>query len=497
VRTFPPASAVNLTLVPPTLFVLFGATGDLARRKIAPALFNLFLGGELPERFRLLCVGRRGWDAARMADQLEEGVTRYSRRGAPAPEAWASFRSHVTYFEADLLAQESYARLGEQVAAAAREWGAPPEVVLYLAVPPDLMTAVTDGLGSAGLAADREHARVVVEKPLGRDLDSFRAINGQLGRHFLESQIFRIDHYLGKETVQNVLALRFGNPMFEPVWNRQFVDHVVVTVAEREGIGSRGGYYEEAGALRDMVQNHLLQLLCLVAMEPPSDYSAMDLRNHKMDVLRAIVPIDPEAVATAAVRGQYRGYRQEPGVAAASNVETFAALKLEIENWRWQGVPFYLRSGKCMREELSEIAIRFRRVPHCFFPACEGLNGQPAELLFQIKPVEGVTVHMMAKVPGYRLELRPVSMRFEYAQDFGADIPEAYETLLRDVLLGDPTLFMRSDQVEAAWALLEPVLRAWGRLAGPPPDYEPGSWGPEAARALIEKDGRQWNYPVS
>jgi glucose-6-phosphate 1-dehydrogenase len=476
---------------------MFGATGDLARRKVVPALFNLFLAGELPERFRLLCIGRRGWDVDRMADQLAEGVARYSRRGAPAPEAWGSFRTRIAYLEADLLAKESYARLGEQVAATAREWGAPPEVVFYLAVPPDLVTAVTDGLGRAGLAADRGHARVVVEKPMGRDLDSFRAINGQLGRHFLESQIFRIDHYLGKETVQNVLALRFGNPMFEPVWNRQFVDHVVVTVSEREGIGSRGGYYEEAGALRDMVQNHLLQLLCLVAMEPPSDYSATDLRNHKMDVLRAIVPFDPGEVERAAIRGQYRGYRQEQGVAAASSVETFAALKLAIENWRWQGVPFYLRSGKRMQEDLSEIAIRFRRVPHCFFPACEGLNGQPAELLFQIKPVEGVTVHMMAKVPGYRLELRPVSMRFDYAQDFGAEIPEAYETLLRDVLLGDPALFMRADQVESAWALLDPVLRAWERSATPCPEYEPGSWGPQAADTLIERDGRQWIYPVS
>jgi glucose-6-phosphate 1-dehydrogenase len=441
-----------------------------------------------------------------LSTDYQEAVTRFSRSGAPEAHHWNSFADKLTYLRADLQSPQTYADLAERIRACAHGWNTVPDVIQYLALPPQLFVPVTEGLGQAGLAADRIRARVVLEKPLGRDLASFCAVNTALRRWFDESQIFRIDHYLGKETVQNILALRFGNPMFEPVWNRQFVDHVAITVAEQDGIGGRGGYYETAGALRDMVQNHLMQLLCLVAMEPPSVYTAEQLRNRKMDVMQAIAPISKDEVARVAVRGQYEGahsagefwraYRDEPGVAADSLVETYAALRLSIENWRWQGVPFYLRSGKRLAEDCSEIAIRFRRVPHCFFPNCVGLNEQPAELLFQIKPIQGVAMRFAAKVPGYAMVLQTMALRFNYEQVFGRAIPEAYETLLREVFRGDSMLFMRADQVEAAWALLEPVLHVWAEEEPAFPNYAPGSWGPTASDQLLATEGRAWRYPV-
>jgi len=490
-----------ITPLPPTVFVLFGATGDLAHKKILPALYNLFRGGELPERFALICLGRRESDVTQLAEEYGQAVTRHSRCGAPEATLWGRFRDSLHYLQADLGTAETYAQLAVRVRTLAEPWPAPVEVIYYLAIPPTLFATVAEGLGRAGLA--RDGARVVVEKPLGRDLASFRAVDGQLRRFFREEQIFRIDHYLGKETVQNVLALRFGNPMFEPVWNRQFVDHVAITVAERDGIEGRGGYYEQAGALRDMVQNHLMQLLCLVAMEPPSLYGAEQLRNRKLDVLEAIAPITTGEVAQVAVRGQYgpaatgdmQGYRAEASVAGDSVVETYAALRLVIENWRWQGVPFYLRSGKRLAEDRSEIAIRFRRVPHCFFPNCVGLNAQPAQLIFRIKPGQGVVIRFAAKVPGYVPELRTMELDFSYEQLFGRAIPEAYETLLRDVIRGDPTLFMRADQVQAAWGIVAPVLEAWDAEQPRFPNYAAGSWGPEAADTLLQAGGHAWSYP--
>jgi glucose-6-phosphate 1-dehydrogenase len=348
---------------------------------------------------------------------------------------------------------------------------------------------------------------VVVEKPLGNDLKSFHEINDALCRVFEERQLFRIDHFLGKETVQNILAMRFANPIFEPIWNRRYVDHVTITVTETLGVEKRGGYYEHAGALRDMVQNHLLQLLCLVAMEPPVAYDADDIRGRKVDVLHAVRPIPQDAVAAFAARGQYaegwiRGeklpaYRDEPGVDPHSNTETYAALKLYVDNWRWQGVPFYLRTGKRLTADVSEISIRFRNVPHQAFPASAGLNAQPTRLVIQISPDQGIVLKFMAKEPGSHLRLRPVDMRFSYKEAFRVDIPAAYETLLRDVMVGDATLFMRTDQVEAAWKLLMPILDVWAENpAADFPNYVAGAWGPESADLLVARDGNSWLTPT-
>jgi glucose-6-phosphate 1-dehydrogenase len=490
-----------------TLFVLFGAGGDLSWRLIVPALFNLFLDGHLPKRFFLLGVDRADYTDVTLADHYHLGVTENSRRGAPPQAAWQEFAKLIQYRQFDITDTAAYARLGEQLLVQERAWGGPAERVFYLATPPSLFEPVARGLGGAGLAEDREHVRIVVEKPLGHDWTSFRDINRALCRNFTEPQVFRIDHFLGKETVQNILAMRFANPMFEPIWNRRYVDHVTVTVAETLGVEHRGGYYEHAGALRDMVQNHLLQLLCLVAMEPPVAYDANDVRGKKLDVLRALRSIPHDAVPEFAARGQYGegwihgshmpGYRDEPDVDRRSNAETYAALKLYVDNWRWQGVPFYLRTGKRMAADVSEISIRFRDVPHRAFPAQVGLNAQPARLIIQMQPEQGIVLKFMAKEPGSPLRLRPVDMRFSYQEAFQRSSPDAYETLLWDVMMGDATLFMSADQVETAWQLLMPVLEVWADNPAPDfPNYAAGSWGPESAEALIARDGKSWLTPT-
>ena len=490
-----------------TQFVLFGAGGDLSWRLIVPALFDLFVDGRLPERFVLFGVGRSDMGSEALAHHYLEGVALYSRAGKPAEEAWSRFSGMIRHVRADISDPASFARLGEVLASCDQAWNSKADRVFYLATPPALFEPVVCNLGTAGLAQDRERARIVVEKPLGRDLDSFREINQVLCRYFSEQQIFRIDHFLGKETVQNILAMRFANPIFEPIWNRRYVDHVTITVAETLGVEKRGGFYEHAGALRDMVQNHLLQLLCLVAMEPPAAYEADHIRDRKVDVLHALRPITRETVVQHAARGQYGegwiqgahlpGYRDEPDVAPHSNVETYAALKLYVDNWRWQGVPFYLRTGKRLAAAVSEISIRFRDVPHHAFPASAGLNTQPVRMVIQIQPEQGIVFKFMAKEPGSELRLRPVDMRFSYKEAFGADSPAAYETLLWDVMTGDATLFMRADQVEAAWAFVMPILEVWGENPAPDfPNYGTGSWGPEAAVSLIARDGNNWLTPT-
>jgi glucose-6-phosphate 1-dehydrogenase len=483
-------------------FILFGAMGDLAWRLIGPALFNLHLDAQLPPHFSLVGVDRE-LSADGLRERLRDGVRRFSRSGGPADEAWDAFAGCVDVCQMDLREASHYQQLQQQLEA---QEGSADARIFYLAIPPTLFGAVADGLGHAGLHSDRARARIVVEKPLGDSLSAFRDIDRTLRAHFEESQIYRMDHFLGKETVQNILALRFANPIFEPVWNRRYIDHVTVTVAEDIGVGHRAGYYERAGALRDMVQNHLMQLMCLVAMEAPVAYDAEDIRNKKLDVLRACRPIPADNITAFAVRGQYGpgwikgehvpAYRAEDGIAEHSNTETYAAIKLLVDNWRWQDVPFYLRTGKRMTETVSEISIRFRDVPHNAFPAATGLNAQPVRLVIQIQPQEGIILKFMAKEPGNPLRLGPVNMRFSYDDAFGKSSPGAYETLLRDLMLADATLFMRADQVEAAWRLLMPVVEAWESNPAPDfPNYPAGSWGPEAAERLIARDGRAWLVP--
>ena len=490
-----------------TVFVLFGAAGDLSWRLIVPALFNLHLDGHLPPRFQLLGVDRADYSSTALADHYRQGVTQHARRGAPTEEAWQAFAAHLAYQRADAFDPAAYAQIGAALQAQDQAWGGPAARVFYLATPPSLFEPVARGLGGAGLAGDRDRVRIVVEKPLGRDLASSREINAAIGDVFTETQVFRIDHFLGKETLQNVLAMRFANPIFEPIWNRRYVDHVAITVAETLGVEHRGGYYERAGALRDMVQNHLLQILCLVAMEPPVAYGARDVRARKLDVLRALRPIPRDRVPEFAVRGQYGvgtidgdavpAYRDEPDVDRGSTTETYAALKLQIDNWRWQDVPFFVRTGKRMAAAVWEISIRFRDVPHRAFPASADPDAPPARLVVQMQPEQGIVLKFMAKVPGSPLRLQPVDMRFNYAEAFQRRSPDAYETLLRDVMIGDATLFMSADQVEASWQLLMPVLEAWAEDEAPEfPNYAAGSWGPPSADALATGAGRSWLTPT-
>ena len=492
----------------PTFLVIFGAAGDLTRRKLIPALYHLFLDRWLPERFAVIGVDRAAMDLAAFRRHLREGVDQFSRRGKSEQEAWDRFALHLTaYLSDDLESKATYAALADRLASQAKEWGARANPLFYLAIPPTQVRTVGEQLGRAHLARECAGARIVLEKPFGRDLPSARALNRLLTDLFDESQLYRIDHYLGKETVQNILAFRFANALFEPIWDRRYIDHVQITVAEQVGVGHRGGYYDHAGALRDMVQNHLLQILCPVGMEPPLSFHADEIRNKKLDLLRAIRPLPQTDLARFAVRGQYGkgwiegesapAYRDEPGVAPDSSTETFAALKLWIDNWRWQDVPFYLRTGKRMPVKISEVLIQFRPVPHQTFPRSAVAAWRPNHLILGIQPTEGIFLHFQAKRPGPIMRLSPVEMRFTYQDAFKVLPPEAYETLLLDVMWGDATLFMRADQVEAAWSVITPVLQAWEGSPAPTfPNYPAGSWGPEAAEALIARDGRSWLQPT-
>ncbi len=486
------------------VFVLFGATGDLAWRKIVPALFDLYLDGLLPARFRLLGIGRRDQGAEALRTHLLDGVQRHARH--PVGDAqWRAFAVQLDYLRADAADTAAFHAIGDAISACERQLGGQAERIYYLATPPSLFAPIATGLAGAGLAAGPELTRLVVEKPIGEDLASFDRINGTICSHFPEPAVFRIDHFLGNETVQNILAFRFANPMFEPIWDRRYIDHVAVSVTEQVGVESRGGYYDRVGALRDMVQNHLLQLVTMVAMEPPLVYGAEDLRRNKSDTLRAIRDIPRDRVDEFAARGQYEAgviggapaaaYREEADVPQDSRTETFAALKLYIDNWRWQGVPFFLRTGKRLAETISEISVRFRPVPHCTFPCAPGLNAQPGRLVIRLKPEEGIALKFAAKEPGAPLRLAPVEMRFSYRHAFGRETPAPYETLIRDLLAGDCTHFMRADQVRRAWELVTPVLEAWATSPARPEAYPAGSWGPACADRLIGA-GRAWLRPT-
>lgn len=487
----------------PTVFVIFGGAGDLTWRKLVPALFDLSRDRSMPADFSVIAVDRVDLSDEKLRRRFHDGVKKFSRQGKVKSGEWDGFARHIHYQQGDFKNLQTYTALGEQCAKLEKEWGAKTHRIFYMATPPSMFGEIPKYLGKAGLTRDPEWARIVVEKPIGYDLKSARALNAILAANFEESQIFRIDHYLGKETVQNILAFRFANPLFEPIWNRRYVDYVTITAAEAVGVEHRGGYYDHAGALRDMVQNHLMQLLCLVAMEPMVSFNADEIRNKKVDVLHAARPISHGAVPQWAVRGQYgrgtlhgkkmRGYRREDDVSSHSKTETFAALKLFVDNWRWQGVPFYLRTGKRLPRQFSEVAIQFRSVPHQSFPPESNRDWTPSRLVLSIQPEEGIVMGFQAKFPGPKMLLRPVEMQFTYQDSFAVPSPYAYETLLWDVMNNDPTLFMRADQVEVAWQLLMPVLKAWAK-SNPRdfPNYAAGSWGPKAADELLAREGHAW-----
>ncbi len=497
-----------MTLVlEPTILVIFGSMGDLTWRKLAPALYNLLLSHQLPERFAVIGLDLKDASADNFDLRLRDGANNFCECGGVDDKMWEKISTKLSYIAGDFSDPTTYAALNEQLKVYEKKWNGRTNHIFYLATPPDIVETIVKGLGTADLAHDKRYARIVVEKPFGHDLASAIALNAMLTTVFDETQIYRIDHYLGKETVQNILALRFANALFEPIWNRRYIDHVQITVAEQVGVEHRGAYYEHAGALRDMIQNHLMQILTLIAMEPMVSFDANEIRNKKVDVLRAIRLISKEQVQEVAVRGQYGtgsmenkkvpAYRSEPSVEKDSATETFAAIKLFVDNWRWQDVPFYLRTGKRLKTKASEVAIQFRPVPHQSFPKSATLTWQPNILIIQIQPEEGIRLSFQAKQPGSTLHLSPVDMHFSYQEAFKSKSPEAYETLLADVMSGDATLFMRADQVEASWSVLMPILNVWekSKPAGFP-NYGSGTWGPKAAEALIEKDGRNWLQPI-
>ncbi len=490
----------------PTIFAIFGGSGDLTWRKLVPSLFDLFQDVGMPPFFSLIALDRIDISDSELRERFRDGIEKFSRRGKVEEKGWSAFSNHIYYRKGDFTKPEIYQALKDQCGLLEKEWKTKAQLIFYMATPPVMFGEIPGHLSEAGLARDRKLSRIVIEKPIGYDLESALKLNGILTASFNESQIYRIDHYLGKETVQNILAFRFANPLFEPIWNRRYVDYVTITVAEDLGVEHRGGYYEKAGALRDMVQNHLMQLLCLVAMEPMVSFNADEIRNKKVDVLHAIRPMPGKMVRKMTVRGQYgkgssggntvKGYRREAGVSPSSVTETFVALKLYVDNWRWQDVPFYLRTGKRLPRQVSEIAIQFRAVPHNSFPQEAIIDWQSSSLVISIQPDEGIIINFQAKQPGTKLQLRPVTLRFNYNESFNTPIPDAYETLLWDVMQNDATLFMRADQVEAAWKILMPVLAEW--LKNPPadfPNYPAGSWGPASADRLLD-NGHHWPMPA-
>ncbi len=498
--------SLGRTTPAPNTLVIFGAAGDLTRRKLLPAVYNLDVDGLLPENFAVVGFTRRDWDDATFRAGAKEAIAKYSRRKLDE-QKWPTFERALFHSNGAFDDPGAYVELKRKLEEIDRERGIPGNRVYYLSIPPSAIATCVEQLQRVGLVEslgpDRPFTRIIVEKPIGHDLESAKRINDDVARVFDEKQVFRIDHYLGKETVQSILVLRFANSIFEPLWNQKYIDHVQITVSEEEGVGTRAGYYEEAGALRDMVQNHILQLLCLMAMEPPFSMSADVVRDQKMAVLNCLRPIPPGEVDKHVIRAQYGagkhdgkevpGYRREDRVKPDSTTETYVAIKAWIDNWRWAGVPFYLRTGKALPKRASEIAIQFKPVPSILFNAEPTGALQPNELVLRIQPDEGLSLQIATKAPGPRVNISPVQMDFQYGEAFRDQSPEAYERLLLDVMAGDATLFMRRDAVEASWAWVTGILDAWSKSGQRwLPEYPAGTWGPVEADRMIQGDGRRW-----
>jgi glucose-6-phosphate 1-dehydrogenase len=485
-----------------TTLVIFGATGDLAHRKLLPALYNLAHEGALPERFELVGVARREQSDDEFAQVVKESIERFSRQ-KPDPDVLEGLLKDIRYVSGTFDEDSVYSELDRVLGEFDEQAGHPMNRVFYLSTAPEFFPLIAGKIGDAGLTkCERADTRIVIEKPFGSDLSSARKLNAQLLEVLQESQIFRIDHYLGKETVQNLMAFRFSNTLFEPVWNRNFVDSVQITAAEDIGIEGRAGYYDHAGALRDLVQNHMLQLLALLTMEPPASFEANRVRDEKVKVLESIVPPSVEEVASMAVRGQYGGgevsgkhvpgYREEQDVPEDSRTETFAALRLAVSNWRWAGVPIYLRTGKRLARKVTEIVVTLKPVPHMAFQSTGSVGVQQNQIILMVQPDEGVSVSVGAKIPGPRMRIRPVHMEFHYGTSFVSQSPEAYERLILDAMRGEATLFTRNDEIEALWGIIDPILTAWDQdTSSDVHQYEPGSQGPDEANTLLAP-GQAW-----
>jgi glucose-6-phosphate 1-dehydrogenase len=471
--------------------VIFGASGDLTSRKLIPALYSLHLKGRLPDQTRIVGFSRTRLTSEAWREELAQTTAKFVGKQFDSA-AWQAFSASVFYQPGDIDQPRDFAALAELLAKL--EEGQPATRLYYLATAPDLYAAAIKQLGTAGLAEEAGGVRrVVIEKPFGTDLASAQALNSATHEAFREEQVYRIDHYLGKETVQNLLVLRFANAIFEPVWNRRYIDHVQITVAEEVDVGRRAGYYDQAGVLRDMFQNHLLQLLMITAMEAPARYSADLIRDEKVKVLRAIQPLGFAEIGSDTIRGQYEGYLQAEGVAPGSQTATFAAIKLQVENWRWSGVPFYLRSGKAMSCRTTQIVIQFRQPPVMMFASGRKAQHDPNRLVVQIQPAEGIQMHFQTKVPDGGMRLTTTDLAFEFAQEFQGAMPDSYQRLLLDAMNGDASLFARSDEVEVAWSIIDPIIGAWQTPAAPRLErYSRGDWGPAASNAWMQQHGRDW-----
>ena len=485
--------------VPDCAVVIFGASGDLSRRKLFPALYRLYHDRRLPASVVIIGTSRTPITTVAFRDKMQEALQEFSEDGPLDATLWADFAAKLFYVSGDISNPDLYTALGAELARHNKA-----NALFYLSTQPSFYAEVATRLGEAGIGHGTPQGwrRLIVEKPFGHDLKSAQELNGNLQKVFAEQDIYRIDHYLGKETVQNILAFRFGNGIFEPLWNRRYVNNVQITAAESIGVEGRGGYYQEAGALRDMIQNHLLQVLATIAMEPSAVFEPNAVRDERAKLLRSVRILRPDEVPLYAVSGQYRGFRQETGVNPSAQTDTYAAATFLIDNWRWAGVPFYIRTGKKLPKRATEICIRYNTVPHSLFRTDgeaitdpESFSVRPNLLILRIQPEEGISLRFLSKLPGSGMRLRPVSMDFNYGTSFGERLPSAYETLLLDALTGDATLYTRQDMVEASWRAVEPILNDWAGRKFEFPNYDPGTWGPAAADEMLARQGHRWRNP--